>query len=154
MIFCVMTSTMQATKKVALADLIDPDGVNPQRLMDAMSDLKADVKMGTSTARNLIGKAKKLMDKRLSIIVDTQTLKTGGLPGPPGPQGRKGKPGYQGAIGAEGDRGPDGPEGPKGETGYPGPQGLRGDTGPIGEQVPRHCSPDTSPQHLYRVIVE
>lgn len=122
---------------VEMADLVDPDGVNPQRLVDALSDLQAEVQMGASKARSTIGKTKKLLDKHLSIVVDTQTLKSGGLPGPKGPPGRKGYPGYQGAVGAEGDRGPTGSTGPTGAKGYPGPQGLRGkvgDTGPEGNR--------------------
>jgi len=118
-------------------DLVDPDGVNPQRLVDVMNDLQAEVEMGTGKARATIGHTKKLLDKHLSIVVDTQTLKTGGLPGPKGPQGRKGYPGYQGAVGAEGDRGPTGDVGPQGAKGYPGPQGLRGkigNTGPEGDR--------------------
>jgi hypothetical protein len=116
---------------------VDPDGVNPQRLVDVMNDLQAEVEIGTGKARATIGHTKKLLDKHLSIIVDTQTLKTGGLPGPKGPEGRKGYPGYQGPVGAEGDRGATGDEGPQGSKGYPGPQGLRGvigDTGPEGDR--------------------
>lgn len=122
---------------VEMPDLVDPDGVNPQRLVDALNDLQAEVEMGTGKTRATIGHTKKLLDKHLSIIVDTQTLKSGGLPGPKGPQGRKGYAGYQGPVGAEGDRGPTGNVGPVGAKGYPGPQGLRGkvgDTGPEGDR--------------------
>lgn len=119
---------------VEMADLVDPDGVNPQRLVDVMQDLQAEVEMGTGKARATIGHTKKLLDKHLSIIVDTQTLKKGGLPGPQGPAGRKGYPGYQGAVGAEGDRGPTGDVGRVGSQGYPGPQGLRGKVGETGEE--------------------
>ena len=116
---------------------MDPDGVNPQRLVDALSDLQAEVEMDTGKARSTIGHTKKLLDKHLSIIVDTQTLKSGGLPGPKGPDGRKGFPGYQGPVGAEGDRGPDGDLGPVGPHGYPGPEGLRGKTGVVGPEGDR-----------------
>eukprot|EP00961_Rhodomonas_salina_P139043 1871004-Rhodomonas_salina.1 len=91
--------------------------------------------MGRSEARSTLHKAKKLLDKHLSIVVDTQTLKTGGRPGPTGPMGKKGKPGYQGPVGAEGDRGPQGDIGPLGNKGFPGPQGFRGDTGDTGPEV-------------------
>jgi len=118
-----------------MADLVDPDGVNPQRLVDVMNDLQASVEMGTGKTRTTIADTRKLLDKHLAIIVDTQTLKSGGLPGPKGPDGRQGYPGYQGAVGAEGDRGPTGNVGEIGSKGFPGPQGLRGklgDTGPEG----------------------
>ena len=36
---------------VEMADLVDPDGVNPQRLVDVMNDLQAEVEMGTCKAR-------------------------------------------------------------------------------------------------------
>eukprot|EP00277_Geminigera_cryophila_P016791 CAMPEP_0179443740 /NCGR_PEP_ID=MMETSP0799-20121207/27205_1 /TAXON_ID=46947 /ORGANISM="Geminigera cryophila, Strain CCMP2564" /LENGTH=331 /DNA_ID=CAMNT_0021230123 /DNA_START=104 /DNA_END=1099 /DNA_ORIENTATION=- len=120
---------------VEMADLVDPDGVNPQRLVDVMNDLQASVEMGTGKTRTTIADTRKLLDKHLAIIVDTQTLKSGGLPGPKGPDGRQGYPGYQGAVGAEGDRGPTGNVGEIGSKGFPGPQGLRGklgDTGPEG----------------------
>jgi hypothetical protein len=114
--------------------------VNPQRVVDVVNDLESSADMGSSKVRRVIAKAKKLLDKKLSIIVDTQTLKTGGRPGPPGPQGKQGYPGYQGPQGAEGDRGPTGPQGEKGPQGWPGPRGFRGKTGPIGPEV----SPDVS----------
>ena len=83
--------------------------------------------------RNTLKKAKLLLDKKLSIIVDTDTLKTGGLPGPPGPAGNKGAPGYQGSLGAEGDRGSQGPVGP--ERAGVGLSGPRGNTGAVWAQV-------------------
>jgi len=127
-------------------DLVDPDGVNPQRLVDVMNDLQAEVEMGTGKARATIGHTKKLLDKHLSIIVDTQTLKSGGLPGPKGPAGRKGYPGYQGAVGAEGDRGPTGNVGAQGAKGYPGPQGLRGKIGNTGPEGNRGVKGVVGPQ--------
>jgi len=136
-----MVSLMHAGSKVEapveMPDLVDPDGVNPQRLVDVMNDLQASVEMGTGKTRATIAHTKKLLDKHLAIIVDTQTLKSGGLPGPKGPDGRKGYPGYQGAVGAEGDRGPTGNTGEVGAKGFPGPQGMRGkigDTGPEGNR--------------------
>lgn len=131
---------------VAMPDLVDPDGVNPQRLVDVMNDLQAEVEMGTGKARSTIAHTKKLLDKHLSIIVDTQTLKSGGLPGPKGPPGRKGYPGYQGAVGAEGDRGATGNVGPIGSKGYPGPQGLRGKVGDTGAEGNRGGKGQVGPQ--------
>lgn len=122
-------------QRVELADLIDPDGVNPQRVVDVFDDLEAEARLGRGQARSVLRKAKKLMDKHLSIIVDTQTLKKGGLPGPTGPVGRKGVPGYQGPVGAEGDRGNTGALGDAGYQGFPGPQGFRGTTGDTGPEV-------------------
>jgi len=130
-------SSLPQPQPVEMADLIDPDGVNPQRVLDVFNDLEAEAKMGRSTARNVLHKAKKLLDKHLSIVVDTQTLKKGGRPGPVGPMGKKGKPGYQGPVGAEGDRGPQGDIGPVGNKGFPGPQGFRGDTGDTGPEGER-----------------
>jgi hypothetical protein len=136
----------QVQAPVEMADLVDPDGVNPQRLVDALNDLQAQVEIETGKARATIGHTKKLLDKHLSIVVDTQTLKTGGLPGPKGPQGRKGYPGYQGPVGAEGDRGPTGDVGPVGAKGYPGPQGLRGKTGDVGPEGNRGVKGLVGPQ--------
>ena len=118
-------------------DLVDPDGVNPQRLVDTMNDLKEEESSSISRVKNIMRKLRKLSDKKLAIIVDTQTLKTGGLPGPPGPQGSKGHPGYQGAPGAEGNRGPQGVQGPDGNQGQPGTRGFRGETGDTGIEGPR-----------------
>lgn len=127
---------LQRQAKVVLAaDIIDPEGINPQRVVDVLDDLEASATMGRSKVRNVIAKAKKLMDKKLSIIVDTQTLKTGGRPGPIGNQGKQGYPGYQGIQGAEGDRGPTGPQGNNGPQGHEGPRGFRGTTGKIGIEV-------------------
>jgi len=121
--------------RAELVDLVDPDGVNPQTLVDTMNDLKASESSAISKVRNIMRRLHKLSDKKLSIIVDTQTLKTGGRPGPPGKQGRKGHPGYQGAPGAEGNRGPQGPKGPPGDQGQPGTRGFRGETGDTGPEV-------------------
>ena len=63
--------------KAELAELVDPDGVNPQRVVDVFDDLASAVKSETSRARNLIAKTKKLLDKKISLIVDTQTAKSG-----------------------------------------------------------------------------
>ena len=134
---------LQRQAKVALAaDIIDPEGINPQRVSDVLNDLEASAMMGRSKTRNVIAQAKKLMDKKLSIIVDTQTLKTGGRRGPIGKQGKQGYPGYQGIQGAEGDRGPTGPQGDGGPQGHPGPRGFRGTTGKIGIEVgaPHHTA--------------
>ena len=109
--------------KAELAELVDPDGVNPQRVVDVFDDLASAVKSETSRARNLIAKTKKLLDKKISLIVDTQTAKAGGLPGAIGPQGAKGPTGYQGPPGQEGDRGDVGPVGPVGYRGAPGTPG-------------------------------
>ena len=128
---------LQVESPVEMPDLVDPDGVNPQRLVDVMNDLEAEVEMNTGKARSTIAHTKKLLDKHLSIIVDTQTLKSGGLPGPKGPTGRQGFPGYQGAVGAEGDQGPTGPIGLVGKNGYPGPEGERGPLGPEGPEGDR-----------------
>ena len=128
---------LQVEAPVEMPDLVDPDGVNPQRLVDVMNDLEAEVEMNTGKARSTIAHTKKLLDKHLSIIVDTQTLKSGGLPGPKGPTGRQGFPGYQGAVGAEGDQGPTGPIGLVGKNGYPGPEGERGPLGPVGPEGDR-----------------
>ena len=124
-------------------DLVDPDDVNPQRVADVIDDLDQSAQSGMARARNALKKAKLLFDKKLSIIVDTQTMKTGGLPGAPGPAGSKGPPGYQGALGAEGDRGSQGPIGAEGAQGAPGLEGPRGDTGPLGPQVSSsfECAP-------------
>jgi len=130
--------TMMGNGPVAL-DLVDPDGVNPQTLVDSMNDIKAEETSSISKVRNIMKKLHRLADKRLSIVVDTQTLKKGGRPGAPGPQGKKGKPGYQGAPGAEGNRGPQGYKGPQGNQGRPGTRGFRGktgDTGPEGVKGP------------------
>ena len=108
---------------VELDDLVDPGGINPQRVVDVFNDLEAGIKSDTATLRNTTKKSKKVLEKKLSIIVDTQTAKAGGLPGPPGPRGPKGPPGHQGRLGQEGDRGPTGPVGPIGYRGSPGPQG-------------------------------
>ena len=118
-----------------MEDLVDPSGVNPQRVVDVFNDLDQEIKSDMGVVRNTLKKAKKQLDKRLSIVVDTQTLKTGGLPGPPGKPGHKGPPGYQGKLGAEGDRGPVGPVGPDGPRGLPGIEGPRGDTGVPGPQA-------------------
>jgi hypothetical protein len=140
-----VVKNLQVSAPVVM-DLVDPDGVNPQRLVDVMNDLQAEVEMGTGKARATIGHTKKLLDKHLSIIVDTQTLKSGGLPGPKGPAGRKGYPGYQGAVGAEGDRGPTGNVGAQGAKGYPGPQGLRGKIGNTGPEGNRGVKGVVGPQ--------
>ncbi len=116
-------------------DLVDPDDVNPQRVVDVINDLDQSASSTMARIRNTLKKAKLLLDKKLSIIVDTQTLKTGGLPGPPGPPGNKGAPGYQGVLGAEGDRGLQGPVGLQGPAGVGGLEGPRGDTGAVGPQV-------------------
>lgn len=118
-----------------LVDLVDPDGVNPQTLVDTMNDLEGDETLAISKVKSIMSRLKKLSDKKLSIIVDTQTLKTGGRPGPPGKQGKKGFPGYQGAPGAEGDRGTTGYQGPTGNPGQPGTRGFRGETGDTGLEV-------------------
>ncbi len=120
---------------MVLADLVDPDGVNPQRVVDSFNDLESEEQQAISKVRSIMSKLKKLADKKLSIIVDTQTLKTGGRPGPPGPRGKKGEPGYQGAVGAEGDRGPQGFTGAQGNPGKPGTMGFRGETGDTGPEV-------------------
>jgi len=123
---------MDLNDQPAELDLVDPDGVNPQTLVDSMNDIKAEETSSISKVRNIMRKLHKLADKRLSIIVDTQTLKKGGRPGAPGPQGKKGKPGYQGPPGAEGNRGPQGFKGPRGDQGRPGTRGFRGKTGDTG----------------------
>jgi hypothetical protein len=95
-------------------DLVDPDNdANPQRVVDVFNDLDQSASSTMARICNTLKKAKLLLDKKLSIIVDTDTLKTGGLPGPPGPAGNKGAPGYQGSLGAEGGRGSQGPVGPE-----------------------------------------
>ncbi len=108
---------------------MDPDGVNPQRVVDVFNDLESSAKSEAAHVRNLLKKTKQLLDKKISLIVDTQTMKTGGLPGPVGPPGAKGPPGYQGPVGEEGDRGDVGAVGPLGYRGAPGapgpPAGLR-----------------------------
>ena len=121
--------------RVELDDLVDPDNVNPQRVVDVFNDVDQSVSSTMARIRNTLKKAKLLLDKKLSIIVDTQTLKTGGLPGPVGPAGNKGAPGYQGPLGAEGDRGSQGPVGAQGAAGVGGLEGPRGDTGAVGPQV-------------------
>jgi hypothetical protein len=121
--------------RVVLADLVDPDGVNAQRVVDSFNDLEASETQDIAKVRNIMAKLKRLADKKLSIIVDTQSLKTEGRPGPPGPIGKKGEPGYQGPPGAEGDRGPQGFTGPQGPPGKPGTQGFRGETGDTGPEV-------------------
>ncbi len=99
--------------RVELDDLVDPDNVNPQRVVGVFNDLDQSASSTMARIRNTLKKAKLLLDKKLSIIVDTKTLKSGGLPGPPGPTGSKGALGYQGSFGTEGDRGSQGPDGPQ-----------------------------------------
>ncbi len=116
---------MRATQdsRIELVELVDPDGVNPQRVVDVFNDLESSAKSETAHVRNLLKKTKQLLDKKISLIVDTQTMKTGGLPGPPGPIGSKGPPGYQGPVGEEGNRGSVGAVGPPGYRGAPGAPG-------------------------------
>jgi hypothetical protein len=115
----------QSQGMAELAELVDPDGINPQRVIDVFSDLESSAKSETAHVRNIISKTKKLLDKKISLIVDTQTLKTGGLPGAPGVPGPKGPTGYQGPVGEEGARGDTGPVGPVGYRGAPGTPGRQ-----------------------------
>ena len=126
-----MFSCWQSQGEAELAELVDPDGVNPQRVIDVFNDLKSTAKSESSRVRGLIAKAKKLLDKKISLVVDTQTMKTGGLPGPPGLPGPKGPTGYQGPVGQEGGRGDVGPVGPV---------GYRGAPGTPGQCIPHHFS--------------
>jgi len=132
--FLVVTNSVMNVENqdyIELDDLVDPDGVNPQRVTDVFDDLESSIKSETSHVRNVLAKAKKLLDKKITLLVDTQTMKSGGLPGPVGLPGDKGPTGYQGPQGQEGDRGPQGPVGPIGYVGAPGVPGFRGDDGPI-----------------------
>ena len=105
--------------------------------MSADAFMDRAIKQATSKAQMLakaIDTAKEKLDKKISVIVDAQTLKNGGRAGARGPVGKKGPQGYVGAPGEQGLRGPPGVVGPRGVKGFPGQVGYRGATGDIGRK--------------------
>eukprot|EP00286_Rhodomonas_abbreviata_P010767 CAMPEP_0181316696 /NCGR_PEP_ID=MMETSP1101-20121128/16035_1 /TAXON_ID=46948 /ORGANISM="Rhodomonas abbreviata, Strain Caron Lab Isolate" /LENGTH=303 /DNA_ID=CAMNT_0023423965 /DNA_START=83 /DNA_END=991 /DNA_ORIENTATION=- len=104
------------------------------RAGDALGDAVQEAQRHVDELSAALKDAKSKLYGKVSLILDAQTLKQAGLPGPTGPQGPKGVPGPQGAPGDEGSAGPDGVQGGRGPKGDVGPQGYRGPVGTVGPQ--------------------